>query len=185
MLDGDRLPTLEGPRVRLRWLTDADAADLYAIFSHPDVTRFWSWPAYTELRQAEDLLADIQAHFEARTLFQWGIAERKTDHVIGTTTLWQIDEGNRRAEIGFALARSHWGEGYMLEALRTLLAWCFDDLGLRRIEADVDPGNQGSLRLLERLGFRREGLLRERWETAGQIQDSVLLGLLARELDRG
>lgn len=185
MFDGETLPTLDASRVRLRWLTAADAPALYDIFSHPDVARYWSTPAYTELRQAEELVDEIHDFFAAGTLFQWGVAERGTDRVIGTTTLWQIDAGNQRAEIGFALARDRWGQGYMLEALRTFLGWCFDELDLRRIEADVDPGNAGSLRLLERLGFQREGYLRERWNTGGTIQDSVFLGLLARELDRG
>lgn len=185
MFDTDRLPTLEAQRVRLRWLTEADVPALYELFSHPDVTRYWSWPAYTDIRQAEALLAEIHDDYRQRRLFQWGVADRETDRVIGTVTLWKVDEDNQRAEIGFALARDRWGQGVMLETLRLFLAWCFDELGFRRIEADVDPGNAGSLRLLEGLGFNREGFLRERWSTADGIQDSVFLGLLARELDRG
>jgi RimJ/RimL family protein N-acetyltransferase len=69
----------------------------------------------------------------------------------------------------------------MSEALRLLVDFAFGSLGLHRLEADVDPRNGPSLRLLERLGFRREGLLRERYHAQGEIQDSVILGLLAPE----
>jgi RimJ/RimL family protein N-acetyltransferase len=184
MFDGARLPRIDARRVHLRWLTEADIPDLYALFSQPEVTRYWSSPAYTDMRQAEELLADIHRHFRERTLFQWGVAEHQTDRVIGTTTLWQIDAANQRAEIGFALMRDRWGRGLMRETLQVFLAECVDVWGLRRIEADVDPGNTASLRLLEKLGFQREGLLRERWITAGVVQDSVILGLLKQDLVR-
>jgi RimJ/RimL family protein N-acetyltransferase len=69
----------------------------------------------------------------------------------------------------------------MKEGLNQAIALSFGPLGLRRLEADVDPRNEASLRLLESLGFRREGLMRERWNTGGELQDGVLLGLLARE----
>jgi RimJ/RimL family protein N-acetyltransferase len=185
MLTGDRLPTIESRRVRLRWLTEADIPALVAIFSHPEVTRYWSTPPHTGTHQAEELLSDIHRHFHDRTLFQWGVAQRQTDRIIATTTLWQIDADNRRAEIGFALQRDYWGQGLMQETLQVFLAWCFDELQLRRIEADVDPDNSAALRLLEKLGFEREGLLRERWHVGGDVQDSVILGLLARDLVRG
>ena len=86
-----------------------------------------------------------------------------------------------RAEIGYCLRSAHWGRGYMGEALSALIDHAFGVLKLRRLEADVDPNNAGSLRILDRMGFQREGLLRERWNVGGEIQDSALLGLLARE----
>ena len=72
----------------------------------------------------------------------------------------------------------------MGEALDVLLAYCFDELGLRRIEADVDPDNLASLRLLKSFGFQHEGLLRERYSVGGGIQDTAFLGLLSREFQR-
>ena len=180
MVSGDRLPTIDAPRVRLRWLTAADVPALYEIFSSPEVTRYWSWTAYTELAQAEKLLAEIHGLFRSGTLYQWGVARKSDDTVLGTCTLAQIDWAHRRAEIGFALGHAHWGQGLMREAVDALLHHAFGELGLRRVEADVDPRNAASLRLLERFGFRREGLLRERYEVGEEIQDAVLLGLLAR-----
>lgn len=181
MIDSDTLPTIDAPRVSLRWLTDADTSSLFSIFSDPEVMRYWSCPPFAGMEGARTLLADIHEHFRQRTLFQWGIARRTDDLVIGTCTLFHIDLSNRRAEIGYALGREHWGKGYMQEALNALLGFSFDKLNMHRIEADVDPNNASSIKTLERLGFRREGYLRERWLVGGEIQDALFYGLLRRE----
>lgn len=177
----DRLPTLESPRLRLRWLERRDVDDLYAVFSDREVMRYWPWPAYTERAQAEALLAEIEALFREGHLYQWGVVRREDDRVIGTITLSSIDRTHLRAKLGCALSRAHWGRGFAVEAAGRLLDFAFGPLGLHRIEADVDPRNVHSLRLLERLGFVREGLLRERWRVGGEVQDGALYGLLARE----
>ena len=175
------LPTLHGERIALRRLTRDDVDALFAVFGDPEVMRFWSTPPHVDRSEAASLVERIDAAVAARTLFQWGIVPHEVGAVIGTCTLVGIDWSNRRAEIGFALARAHWRRGYATDALRRVLRYAFDELGLTRLEADVDPRNGASLRTLERLGFRREGLLRERWFVAGEVQDSVILGLLARE----
>lgn len=177
----DRLPTLPAPRLQLRWIEASDLEGLYAVFSDPEVMRYWSHTAWPHRDEAEIYLEAIHRGFERGDLFQWGIALRGDDQLIGTTTLYAIDHGQGRAELGFALAREHWGRRYALEALTVLLDHAFGPMGLRRIEADVDPRNQGSLRTLEALGFRREGYLRQRWHVAGELQDSVLMGLLASD----
>lgn len=179
--DSQSLPTLEGERIRLRCLTDADVPALFAVFGDPEVTRYWATPALRDRAAAGELLAEIRENVRIRKGFQWGIARRADDEVIGTCTLYHPDFAHQRSEIGFALARASWGHGYASEAVRLALAYAFDVLGFRRIEADVDPRNGASLRALERLGFVREGYLRERYNVEGEIQDSVYLGLLRRE----
>src|SRR5262245_21830836 len=141
--------------------------------------RYWSTPPMTALSEAEALLRDIQRHAEGTTLFQWGIARREDDLVIGTCTLFRIDREHRRCELGYILRRDLWGRGLATEALTAVLTHAFGPLGLHRVEADIDPRNAASLRLVERLGFTREGHLRERYFVAGDIQDSVIYGLLA------
>ncbi|MEM7354132.1 MAG: GNAT family protein [Acidobacteriota bacterium] len=181
MIEGDHLPTLTAERVRLRWLTEDDVPALFDIFSNSDVARYWSSPVYESQEAAAKLLDEIHDYFRRRNLFQWGVALNESDRVIGTCTLADVDADNLRAEIGFALHRDYWGGGYISEALTTLFHYAFEDLGLRRIEADVDPRNSPSIRTLERFGFQREGYLRERWQVAGEVQDSLFYGLLARE----
>lgn len=181
MIEGNTLPTLEAPRVRLRWLTERDVDALFAIFSDEKMMRYWSSPAMKERSEAEDLLTRIHGQFADKTGFQWGIERKDDGELLGTCTLFSIHLANMRAEVGYCLRSAHWGRGYMGEALPALIDHSFGVLKLRRLEADVDPNNAGSLRILDRMGFQREGLLRERWNVCGEIQDSVLLGLLARE----
>ncbi|MFZ2509047.1 MAG: GNAT family N-acetyltransferase [Steroidobacteraceae bacterium] len=178
MIEGELLPTLAAPQVMLRWLTEADVEAIYAIFSDPEVMRYWSTLPMSDIAQARRLIADIHDGFRTQRLFQWGVARLEDDRIVGTCTLFAINQSQGRAEIGYALGRGFWGRGYMNEALTALLDFAFGSLSMRRLEADVDPRNTGSLRALERLGFRREGLLRERWRVNGESQDSVVLGLL-------
>lgn len=177
----ETLPELNSARLRLRALDATDVDALFAIFSDPEITRYWSSAAMTSKADAEALLAEI-ADLEARgELMEWGLERRDGAALIGTCSLTNIDLDNRRGEIGFALGRSAWGHGYMKEILPVLVEYAFATLGLHRLEADVDPRNTSSLRLLEGLGFQVEGHLRERWQATGEIQDSLFLGLLARE----
>ncbi len=175
---GDQLPRLPGARVGLRPIDDADAAGLLAIFGDAEVVRYWSRPPLSNLVAAATLVDEIQEGFLRRHRFQWGIAETATGELIGTCALGDVTFRHRRAEVGFALRRDRWGQGLAAEALGVLFGFCFDKLGLHRLEADVDPDNDRSLRLLERLGFQREGRLRDRWNTYGTPRDGIFLGLL-------
>ena len=175
------LPTLDTEHLRLRPLAAADVPALHAVFGDAEVCRYWSRPALPDLAAAHALLDEITHGFATRTLFQWGIAERTTDRVVGTCTLAEISAEHRRAALGYALGRPAWGHGYAAEALPALVRFAFGALDLRRLEADVDPRNARSIRALERLGFVREGHQRERYEMQGEIQDAVLYGLLRGE----
>lgn len=93
--------------------------------------------------------------------------------------VFALDADSRRAEIGYHLAPEAQGKGYMREALHCFIDHLLDDRGLRRLEAEIDPRNVPSARVLERIGFQREGLLRERWCVGGELSDSALYGLLA------
>ena len=183
-MDWTQFPTIDANRISLRWISSQDVDALYNIFSNPEVMRYWSTPPLPDRDAAVELMNEIQEGFRQQTLLKWGIARRADDALIGTTTLYNLDFSNRRAEMGYALGREHWGQGYMAEALQALLAYCFEVLDLRRIEADVDPRNAASIQTLERLGFQREGFLRERWEVDGEIQDALFYGLLREEWKR-
>jgi len=175
------LPILDTPRLKLRPLAEADVPALFAIFRDPESMRYWTHPAMTDVAEAEALLREIQHHAEAETLFQWGIARREDDLVIGTCTLFRIQREHRRGELGYILRRDHWGHGLANEALSALVSHAFDAMGLHRLEADIDPRNAGSIRSVERLGFKLEGHLRERYFVADEIQGSLIYGLLAPE----
>jgi RimJ/RimL family protein N-acetyltransferase len=177
---GDRLPTLDAGRVRLRWLTDADVPALFAIFGDAEVTQYWGFARLPDQAAAATLLADIHRQFRTGTLFQWGI-EAPAGPLLGTCTLAQLDAANRRAELGFALDRAFWGQGYMTLALPAALEFAFGRLDLHRVYADTDPRNARSIRVLERLGFRCEDVLRQHYLVQGEPQDAVVFGLLRSE----
>jgi RimJ/RimL family protein N-acetyltransferase len=176
------LPTLDSERLRLRHPLPSDASALLDVFSDADALRYWSHGPLADLDAARTYLADMETGWRDRRSFRWAITDRESDRLIGTVTLMSWSQDNRRAEIGFILHPTHHGRGLASEAVRTALAFGFGPMNLHRVEADVDPENTGSLRLLERIGFQREGHLRQRWFTFGTWKDTVLLGLLASEI---
>jgi RimJ/RimL family protein N-acetyltransferase len=177
----DRLPTIDTNRLSLRWISDADTDAFFAVYSNPEVMRYWSTPPLVDRQAAADLIQKIHADWKRHAILKWGIARRADDQLIGSVTLFNLDFNHRRAEIGYALGREHWGHGYMHETLMALLKYAFEVLDLHRIEADVDPRNAASIRTVEKLGFQREGILRERWQVNGEIQDAFFYGLLKQE----
>src|SRR5882672_4384844 len=177
-MNWERLPAINTNRLSLRWISAEDVDDVYTIYSDPEVMRYWSTPPLADRNAASKLVSEIHESFKRRELLKWGIALRKDDTLIGSVTLFHPDFTHRRAEIGYALGRAHWGQGYMQETLKAVLTYAFEVLEFHRIEADVDPRNVASIRTLERLGFQREGYLRERWQVNGEIQDALFYGLL-------
>ncbi len=171
-------PQLEGKRVRLRGPRSEDADALFQLFADPQVMRYWSRPPMTTRMEAEGLLEEIDESFAQRAKLNWMLTLRSNDAVIGTCTLFQLEPRHRRAEVGYALRSDHWGRGIATEAATLALNWAFRVLGLHRIEADIDPRNQSSRKLLERLGFASEGFLRERYFVGEEISDTELFGLL-------
>ncbi len=177
----DGLPWIDGARVRLRAPTEHDIDPLFALFSDPEVMRYWSREPMRERSEAIAYVSSIVEGFERRDLLNWIVADRADDRMIGTCTLYDLQVQHLRAGIGYALSPARQGHGFAREAVALALDWGFSTLGLHRIEADIEPRNQPSERLLTALGFRFEGVLRERFCTPTEIQDSKLFGLLARD----
>ncbi|MEP0545352.1 MAG: GNAT family N-acetyltransferase [Rhodothermales bacterium] len=182
-LFGDRLPDLDAERVRLRHPRPTDADAVFAIFGDERAMRYWSHEAFETPTQAVEYLRSIDEGFAERTLYQWAITEPGADELIGTVTLTGYSERNRRMELGYMLSPSKWGRGLAGEAVRAVLRFGFERIGLHRVEAELDPRNAASARLLERLGFQREGLLRERWWVYDEWCDSALYGLLRADFE--
>jgi RimJ/RimL family protein N-acetyltransferase len=172
---------LDTGRLTLRPPQRGDEDALFALHSDPEVMRYFSEPPWTDPDRAARQIDDDAAAFERGDSFRFAIVSKETQRMIGNCTLFALHRQNRRAEIGYALQRACWGKGYMREALGALLAHAFNDLGLNRLEADIDPRNTASAAILERLGFIKEGFMRERWIVGGEVCDSALYGLLRRE----
>lgn len=177
----DHLPDLRTERLRLRHPRATDADDVFSIFGDVQAMRYWSHEPLESLDAAREYLDGIDSGFADRTFFQWAITTPEADRLIGTVTLGSWHRTNRHAEIGFVLHPAQWGKGFAFEAVRAVLRFGFEQMDLHRVEAEIDPRNAASARLLERLGFAHEGLLRERWYLYDEWCDSALYGLLRRD----
>ena len=170
--------SLDTERLHLRPLASDDAPALFRLQSDPQVMRYWSSPPWTDIAQAEALIAgDLEALRNGAHL-RLALIRRDDAAFVGTCSLFNLHEASRRAEIGYALMRDAWGRGLMGEALVALVGFAFDTLQLNRLEADIDPRNSASAASLARLGFAKEGLFRERWIVAGEVSDAAMYGLL-------
>ena len=177
MLPFDQV-TLTTERLILRPLSPADTEALFGIFSDPKVMRYWSTPPWVSVSRAHEMIAKDRSTMTAGEYLRLGIELQPTAEFIGTCTLFDLVAQCRRAELGYAMSSLFWGHGYMREALAAFLKFGFGELDFHRVEADVDPRNVASGRLLERLGFQKEGHLRERWIVEGEVSDTSLYGLL-------
>lgn len=182
-LDWHSIPSIHARRITLRALTDRDVEAVYRIYSDEEVMRYWGGEAFQQLSDAEDFLAEVRNDLRQRRCLQWAIVESANDELIGTFAFFHWDRVAEKCEIGFALKPAYWGNGYMSEAVQAAIAFAFDHLNIRRVEADVDPRNLACAKLLEKLGFTKEGFLRERWLVKTETQDSLFYGLLKKEWD--
>ncbi len=174
-------PILESDCIRLRGIEEPDIDALFALFSNPQVMRYWSRGPMSTRQEAIDYANTIVEGFTKREVLNWIIADIESDQMIGTCTLYEINPQHARAGLGYALVPESWGKGFATEAASLAISFGFLELGLHRIEADTEPNNLRSNKVLERLGFQREGLLRERFMHPDGIQDSLIFGILRPE----
>jgi RimJ/RimL family protein N-acetyltransferase len=167
--------TLVGPRLVLRPFRLDDVPAVLTYASDPEVTRHLEWDAYDDPAVAE---AFIRSTLNGgSTWYARAIVLRAGERVIGGADLRIVSPRDRRAELGYGLARAYWGQSYATEAAGLLINYGFAQLGLVRIEALCSVGNERSARTLERLGMRREGRLAQyRWKK-GQPRDHYLYAI--------
>ena len=185
MTTADRIyaqfPQLETDRLVLRELVSADADDLFRIFSDPSVTRFYDLDTFTEPREAEELIHRFRQRYERQIGLRWALALKESPgSAIGTCGFNIWIQSSNRAVLGYDLARVHWNQGFMTEALAAVIRFGFDQMQLNRVETIAFTENEASHRMLEKLGFEREGVLREYEFLKGAYVDMVLHSLLHR-----
>jgi RimJ/RimL family protein N-acetyltransferase len=178
---------IDTPRLTLRPVRAGDLRDLLEVNGDPEVTRFLPYETWQSLQDGEAWLERMKAMVSCGTGQQLVLVRRSDSKVIGALILFRYDEGSSRLELGYVLGRAHWGKGLMREAITAACSCAFDDLGIRRIEAEVNPENKASCALLLRIGFVLEGTLRRRWVGKGVAYDTNVYGWLAEErlVERG
>ena len=180
--DFGSFPTLRTQRLTLREIVLADADAIFGIRSDYAVTRLNIGAAYESREQAVELIESMTTHYAERGELRWGITLRDDERIVvgmcGYNTWHQID---RRASVGFDLARAYWRRGIMREALDAVVRFGFEEMALNRIEADASAENIASIELLRSLGFKPEGTQREQYWDDGQFHALHLFGLLRQE----
>ncbi|MFI7803605.1 putative ribosomal N-acetyltransferase YdaF [Pseudomonas sp. DD1] len=176
----DIFPTLHTERLRLRELTPHDASALFAIYRDAEAMPWFGIDPMTDISQAHALIATF-AHWrtQANPGTRWGL--EYAGELMGTCGLFKWNRQWNSCALACELAPSARGSGLMSEALRSVLDWGFAQMQLHRVEALVHPRNLPSQALLGRLGFTREGVLREAGFWAGGYQDLHVFSLLAHE----
>jgi RimJ/RimL family protein N-acetyltransferase len=171
------VPAFDTSRLHLRRLVEEDAASLHQAYGDAEAMRFWDAPPSRTLAGTLDhirrsLTADPTSHAA------WAVLLRGEEHFVGMVNYHARSAAARRLAVGWILLPHRVGHGYMQEAMHVLLSHCFTTLDTHRVEAEIDPPNARSIRLAERLGFRREGVLRERFWVAGEPRSVAMYGLL-------
>ena len=174
-------PTLHTARLHLRPFDDADADDLFALHSNADVLRYWDSPPWTERARAVQFIAACRRIAQEGDGVRLAVDRVSDGAFIGWCSLRRWNPEYRSAALGHCYREEAWGHGYATEAAHALLRWAFDTLDLNRVQAETDTRNIGSARVLEKLGFVREGTLREDCVVNGDVSDSWVYGLLKRE----
>lgn len=175
------ITAIHAARVTVRPVSYADLADLMAVNGDDAVTRFLPYASWRSAEEAGAWLSRMDGLVEAGTASQLVIEHRASRKAIGTVLLFKYDEASARVELGYVLGRSWWRQGIASEALRATCEHAFRAMGIRRIEAEVNPANTASSALLLRLGFVHEGVLRQRWTGRQGTYDSNYYGCLADE----
>lgn len=175
-------PQLETDILTLREMTLADVEFYFRHFNNAKIVEGCCFPGPKSLEAAkEELELYCIKPFQEKRGIRWGIVRKGVNELIGTCGFYDWNKTASRAEIGYDLEPKYWGQGIMTEALRAVLKYGFKVMRLNRIQAIIDSENTESVKLVYRLGFKKEGVLRQRSYFNGQFRDDVCFSLLRKE----
>ncbi|MCA0178826.1 MAG: GNAT family N-acetyltransferase [Actinobacteria bacterium] len=174
-------PTLHTHRLHLRPVEARDAEPLLALMSDVEVMRFWDSPPWQELGQAERFAQRSASMADDGSGVRLTIERADDEAFLGWCAVGGYDEDFRLATVTYVLSRHAWGHGYATEAMAAVVDWAYQNLDLNRLQTEVDTRNPPSARVLEKLGFTREGTLRENCIVDGDVSDSWIYGLIASD----
>jgi ribosomal-protein-alanine N-acetyltransferase len=180
--DFSQFPVLETDRLKLRRLISKDADGLFEIRSDEKQMEFLARPIARSVEDANAWIEKIDRSLEMNDGITWGICLKDDEHrLIGTIGFWRLEKENYRGEIGYILHRSMQGRGLMQEAIEKVIDFGFKNLELHSIEADINPANGPSIKLVERNGFKREGTFKDRIFFNNKFIDMVIFSKINPE----
>ncbi|RDI45417.1 GNAT family N-acetyltransferase [Falsibacillus pallidus] len=153
-------PTLETERLKLVEITMDYLEDYFSIMSYDEVTKYYGMNSLTDKEDAERIISSFGVNFQDKRGIRWGIVLKENNRFIGTVGLNALQIHNKRCEVGYEIHPDTWKKGYTSEAVKKVLEYCFEDLMLYRVGAVTFMENEPSFKLLLKLGFQKEGVLR-------------------------
>ncbi|HEX2915637.1 MAG TPA: GNAT family protein [Chloroflexia bacterium] len=177
----ETFPHLETDRLILRRIETADAKALLKLLSDREVLKTTDAPQLENLEQANWLIEGLEGLFSTKAGIRWGITLKPKNTLIGTCGFNRFEYQHSHSGIGYELAKQYWGQGLMTEAVAAMVNYGFEALQLNRIEALTILDNIASIRVLQKLGFREEGILREYIYAHDRYNDVRIFSLLKRE----
>ncbi|MCM3259181.1 GNAT family N-acetyltransferase [Paenibacillus lautus] len=172
------LPTLETDRTILRKLRSEDEPDIFRYGSDDEVSRYTSWPTHQTMEDTRHYLNKVLQKYDHHDVAPWGIVDKETGRVIGTSGFMAWNVHHDKAELGYALSKDYWNRGYMTEVIRTIISYGFEVMKLVRIEASCLPSNLGSARVMEKAGMTFEGIIRQSIFVKGKHEDLKLYSIV-------
>lgn len=176
-----RLPIRETARLYLRPVNYNDATAIYEYACDPEMARYTLWSKHLSLEDSNFFVEQILALYAAGKAAPWAVILKESKKMIGTTGFVHWHPSHGRAEIGYAIGRKWWGNGYASEAARSVLAFGFTQLNCNRIEAMCNVANTASARVMEKIGMRYEGILRKYLLAQGNYHDVKIYSILRSE----
>ncbi|MEZ4690513.1 MAG: GNAT family N-acetyltransferase [Ignavibacteria bacterium] len=174
----DQFPVLKTERLTLREITDKDADDIFQIRKSEEVMKYYGHYPYKNISEAYEMIEVVKSGFKNREGIRWGITFHDSDKLIGTGGVWRILKEHLRGEIGYELSEDHWKKGIMFEAFTAITDFAFNKMNLHSLEANLDPENTGSVKLLEKLGFVKEGHTKDSYFFDGKFTDTGIYSLI-------
>ncbi|MCB9249832.1 MAG: GNAT family N-acetyltransferase [Ignavibacteriales bacterium] len=175
------LPTLETERLILRKLKYEDKSDIFKYAKNPKVAEHVIWYAHQNEMDTIDFLNFTYDSYNKNLPASWGIEWKENNKIIGTVGFNSFDVQNQKGEIGYALSQEYWGKGIIVEACKEIIEIGFKQLFLNRIEARCSPENVNSAKVLEKLGFTFEGILRQQIFAKEKFWDLKIYSLLLED----
>jgi [ribosomal protein S5]-alanine N-acetyltransferase len=179
------LPVIETERLLLRKLRSEDAVGLFEMLSDPLVTKYTPREPHQSIEETQSLLQQWISQHERNEVSRWGMVHKSDSKLIGLCGFISWDTTDKRAEIAYISARKYWGWGYMTEAVREVISFGFQAMGLNRIEALCEPENISSIRVLEKAGMYFEGKLREYKYDKEAFHTVSIYSILKHEWEQG
>ena len=173
---------LETERLILRKFTENDAESVFKNWASDDeVTKFLTWPTHRSVEVSKAYIDFCLESYKHDDSYQWGIELKETGELFGNISVVKVNEDLEALELGYVIGRRFWGDGYMAEAVKAVIAFLFEEAGANRIAARHDTNNPNSGKVMKKAGMKYEGTLRRNDRNNRGIVDCAVYSILKEE----